>query len=135
MTGEIVIPQIVVSFEGLAFKVRYPNPFDAYAVASLTSSDLKTVWSLWNKNNDSLEMYINCVNFAVFCATSALGILLEHLRSSQSLAMSIIRFPLYYNVRKILYVLKVKLQSEKGFEKYATKYDKRLSVISVPTMV
>ena len=69
-------------------------------------------------------MYINCVNFSVFCATSGLGISLEHLRSSQPLAASIVRFYFYYNVRQILYPLKVKLPSEKDFDKNATKYDK-----------
>ena len=69
-------------------------------------------------------MFVNCVNFAVFCATSELGLSLEHLRSSQALAASIVRFHLYYHVRKILNALKVKLPYEKGFDKYATKHDK-----------
>jgi len=119
--SEVVTPQIVVNSGGLAFKVRYPNPFDNYHIIALTHSETETVMSLWFKN--PLEMYINCVNFAVFCVTSGLGISLEHLRSSQPLAASIVRFHLYYHVRKILYALKVKLPSEKGFEKYATKHD------------
>ena len=78
--------------------------------------------NLWN--NDPLQMYINCVNFAVFCATSGLGIALEHFKARQSLVSSIVRFHLYYHVRRILYRLKVKLPSEKGFSKYPTKYGK-----------
>ena len=121
-TSEIVTPQIVVNSGGLAFKVRYPNPFENYRIHGLSRSDRETVWPLWK--NNPLELYTNCVNFAVFCASSGLGISLEHLRSRQPLAASIARFHLYYHVRKILYTLKVKLPFEKGFEKYATNYDK-----------
>ena len=103
--------------------MRYPNPFENYRIPGLSGSALKTVWLLWN--NDPLGLYTNCVNFAVFCATSGLRILLEHLRSSKPLVASIVRFHLYYHVRKIVYTLKVKLPSEKGFEKYATNYDKK----------
>ena len=122
-TSDIVAPKVVVNSRGVGFKTSYLNPFDVYAISILEGgSETNHVMNLWH--NDPLGMYINCVNFAVFCATSGLGIAVEHLRSSQPLVSSIVRFHLYYHVRRILYSLKVKLPSEKGFSKYATNYDK-----------
>uniref|UniRef100_UPI001C0766A2 hypothetical protein n=1 Tax=Acinetobacter baumannii TaxID=470 RepID=UPI001C0766A2 len=74
-TSEIVTPKVVVNSKGLAFKARYvKNPFDGYDNLKYfkTKSEEDTVENLWK--NDPLKMYINCVNFAVFCATSGLGI-------------------------------------------------------------
>ena len=122
-TSDIVAPKVVVNSRGLGFKTSYLNPFDEYAISKLEGgSETKHVMNLWHE--DPLGMYDNCLNFAVFCATSGVGISLEHFNSSQPLVSSIIRFHLYYHVRKILYALKVKLPSEKEFSKYATKHDK-----------
>ena len=60
----------------------------------------------------------------MFCSTSGLGIAVEHFKVAKPLMSSIIRFHLYYHVRRILYTLKVKLPSEKGFSKYSTNYSK-----------
>ena len=122
-TSDIVEPKVVVNSKGLGFKTSYLNPFDEYAISFLEGgSEAKHVMNLWD--NDPLGMYTNCINFAVFCATSGVGISLEHFNSSQPLVSSIMRFHLYYHVRRILYLLKVKLPLEKGFNRYNTNYDK-----------
>ena len=84
-------------------------------------SEVETVASRWK--HDPLQLYQGCVNFVVFCATSGLGIALEHFKMKKPLILSIIKLHLYYHVRRILDTLKVKLPYEKGFSKYATNYD------------
>ena len=122
--SEIIKPKIVVSSTGLGFKVSYLNPFERYSISSLGGSEAKDVVSKWK--NDPLQLYQGCINFAVFCATSGLGISLEHFKMKKPLAASLVKFHFYYHVRRILYTLKVKLPSDKEFSKYSTNYDKEV---------
>ena len=121
-TSAIIKPKIIVNSNGLGFPTLYPNPFENYVISRLEGGS-ETDDFFRKLKNDPLQLYQNCVNFAVFCATSGLGISVEHFKVAKPLMTSIIRFHLYYNVRRILYTLKVKLPSEKGFAKYSTLYD------------
>ena len=106
---------------GLGFSTLYPNPFENYVISRLEGgSETDDVFQ--KLKNDPLQLYQNCVNLAVFCATSGLGISVEHFKVTKPLTSSLMRFHLYYHVRRILYTLKVKLPSEKGFAKYSTLY-------------
>ena len=126
-TNEIIKPKIVVNSVGLGFPTLYPNPFERYVISRLQEgSETDNVLSKWQ--NDPLQLHQYCINFAVFCATSGLGISLEHFMMKRPLVVSIVRFHLYYHVQRILYTLKVKLPSEKGFSKYSTNYDKEAYV-------
>ena len=118
-TREIVSPAIVVTSKGLSFKSNYQNVFTDYQIESGTPH----VIEMWK--NDPLQLYACCVNFAVFCATSGLGLSLEHFKSKQPLVASLVRFHTYYHTRKILYQLKVKEPGEKGFDALQTGYDKQ----------
>ena len=118
-TKEIIEPNIVVTTAGLSFKSSYQNVFTDYQIKYGT----KQVLDHWK--HDPLQLYACCINFAVFCATSGLGLSLEHFRSLKLLTASIVRFHLYYHVRAILYKLKVKEPGEKGFDALQTKYDKQ----------
>ena len=121
-TSAIIKPKIVVNSSGLGFSTLYPNPFENYVISRLEGgSETDDVFQ--KLKNDPLQLYQNCVNFAVFCATSGLGISVEHFKVAKPLTSSLMRFHLYYHVRRILYTLKVKLPSEKGFAKYSTLYD------------
>jgi hypothetical protein len=111
-------PDVVVDSRGVRFKTRYRNVFDSYVIHDATSE----IISIWQKK--PLQLYRVCVNFAVFCAFSGLGLSLADLTSKEPLKASILRFHLYYHVRKILYGLKVKLAYEKGFDFKSTGYDK-----------
>ena len=117
-SSDIISPKIVVNLSGLGFKTEYRNVFNRYVIHDATSE----IISIWK--TDAMQLYRVCVNFAVFCATSGLGISLQDIRSKEPLKASILRFHLYYHVRKILYDLKIKLPHEKGFNFKATGYDK-----------
>lgn len=117
-TSAVMTPEVVVNSRGVGFKTRYRDIFAQYIIHDATSEIL----SIWK--SDPLQLSRVCINFAVFCASSGLGLSLADLMSKEPLKASILRFHLYYHVRKILYALQVKLPYEKGFDFKATGYDK-----------
>ena len=125
-TSEIISPLVIVNSKGLGFKTSYTlyNPFARYSIGYLSGEETDSVLKKWK--DDPLQLYQGCVNFAVFCAVSGLGLSQEHFRASSSnLSTSIAKFHLYYHVRKIMYTLKVKSPFEEGFSLYSTSYDKK----------
>ena len=119
-TDDIVKPNVVVTKDGISFHTNYTNVFQKNIITN-APTELVTHWQDRLK---TLDFYVHCLNFAVFCATSGIGIAVEHFHTESPLINSIIRFHFYYNVRKILYHLKIKLPTESGFSKYKTDYDK-----------
>ena len=115
---DLIEPLIAVNAAGLSFKTKYPAVFTNYVIKYAPQK----VMDLWF--SDPLQLYANVVNFAVHCATSGLGICLEDIRNKQPLIASVVRFHVYYHIRRILYELKVKLPFEKGFDAHKTEYDK-----------
>ena len=69
-------------------------------------------------------MYQCQLNFAMFCATSALGISWQHLNHPNLLVRSIYRFYVYFHVRLILHDLGISLPHEDGFGKVKNVYIK-----------
>ena len=57
------------------------------------------------------------LNFALFSATSALGISYQHLNHPNLLVRSVYRFHVYFHVRSILHDLGTTLPYEDGFSK------------------
>ena len=49
------------------------------------------------------------LNFAVFCASSACGVNVEHLNAKKPMIRSIYRFHVYYHIRRILKILEIPL--------------------------
>ena len=64
------------------------------------------------------------LNFAMFCATSALGISWQHLNQRNLILRSVYRFHLYFHVRIILHHLGISLPHEDGFSNVKTPYIK-----------
>ena len=62
-------------------------------------------------------MYRWQLNFAMFCATIALGICWQHLNHPNLLVRSVYRFHVYFHVRLILHDLGISLPHEDGFSK------------------
>ena len=69
-------------------------------------------------------MYRCQLNFAMFCATSALGISWQHLNHPNLLVRSVYRFHVYFHVRLILHDLGASLPYEDGFSKVKNGYIK-----------
>ena len=74
--------------------------------------------------NEYFHMYRCQLNFAMFCATSALGISWQHLNHPNLLVRSVYRFHVYFHVRIILHHLDISLPHEHGFSKVKNPYIK-----------
>ena len=67
-------------------------------------------------------MYRSQLNFALFCATSGLGISWQHLNHPNLLVRAVYRFHLYFHVQLILHNLGTSLPYEDGFKKVKNSY-------------
>ena len=67
-------------------------------------------------------MYQCQLHFAMFCATSALGISWQHLNHTNLLVRSVYRFRVHFHVRLILHKLGIFLRHEDGFSKVNNSY-------------
>ena len=63
------------------------------------------------------------LNFAVFCASSACGVSVEHLNAKKPMIRSIYRFHVYYHIRRILKILDIPLPYENSFNQYNNPYN------------
>ena len=74
--------------------------------------------------NELFHMYWCQLNFALFRATSLLGVSLQHLRHPNLLLCSVYRFHLYLHVRIILHCLGISLPHQDGFSMVKNSYSK-----------
>ena len=74
--------------------------------------------------NEYFHMYRCQLNFAMFCATSALGISWQHLNHPNLLVPSVYRFHVYFHVRIIMHHLDTYLPHEDGFSRVKNSYIK-----------
>ena len=65
--------------------------------------------------NEYFHIYGYQLNFALFCATSALGVSGQHLNHPNLLVRAVYRFHLYFHIRSILHDLGTPLPYEDGF--------------------
>ena len=122
-------------------KIQPPNIFkDHHIVAKPRPTTLGyDEWSLsialWTKFynshgkyeselNEYFHMYPCLLNFAMFCATSALGISWQHLNHQNLLLRSVYRFHVHFHVRLILRDFGVSLPHEDGSSKVKNAYIK-----------
>ena len=63
------------------------------------------------------------LNFAVFCASSACGVSVEHLNAKEPMIRSIDRFHVYYHIRRILKIPEIPLPYENSFSQYNNPYN------------
>ena len=76
------------------------------------------------KLEEYFHMYKCQLNFALYCASSALGVSMQHLNQPNMLIRSVYRFHVYYHMRLILYRLKVALPREEKYKKTNNLYSK-----------
>ena len=102
-----------------SFQVKFPNVFTNYPLGAVRVEDRKfkdwdhykfTIWQLQ-------------LNFAVFCASSACGVSVEHLNTKEPMIRSIYHFHVYYHVRRILKILEIPLPYENSFNQYNNPYN------------
>ena len=102
-----------------SFQVKFPNVFTNYPLGAVRVEDQKfkdwdhykfTIWQLQ-------------LNFAIFCASSACGVSVEHLNAKEPMIRSIYRFHVYYHIRRILTILEIPLPYENSFNQYNNSYN------------
>ena len=110
---EVKVPEAVFDL-GVYKYYKHGDFYDAGGFQSARSA--------YNWVYDPLRLWEVQLNFAVHCATSALGVSTEHLNAELPLVKSLYRFHVYYHVRRILRRMTVPTPSEDGFDKYNNAY-------------
>ena len=106
---------VIVIVSKLSFQTFFTNyPLGAVRVEDQRFKDWDhhkfTIWQL-------------PLNFAVFCASSACGVSVEHLSAKEPMIRSIYRFHVYYHIRRILKILEIPLPYENSFNQYNNPYN------------
>ena len=104
-----------------SFQVKFPNVFTHYPHGAVRVEDQD-----WD--NYKFTLWQSQLNFAVFCASSACGVSVEHLNAKETMIRSIYRFHVYHHIRRIKYRLKIPLPYENSFNKYDNPYSHEMLV-------
>ena len=130
---------ICLDKKGLSVKIHLLNIFrDHHFVVKPRPTTAGDEWplppTLWRKFynsygkckpelNEYFHMYRCQLNFAMFAATSALGISWQHTSHPDLLIRDVYRFHVYFHVRLILQKLAISLPHEDGFSKFKNDYE------------
>ena len=102
-----------------SFQIKFPNIFTNYPPTGMRVEDQKYIdW-----NNYKFTLWQTQLNFAVFCASSACGVSIEHLNANRPLLRSVYRFHVYYHIRRILKILEIPLSYENSFNQFNNPYN------------
>ena len=102
-----------------SFQVKFPNIFTNYPLGPMRVEDQK--FKDWD--HYKFTIWQSQLNFAVFCASSACGVSVEHLNAKEPMIRSIYRFHVYYHIRRILKILEIPLAYENSFNQYNNPYN------------
>ena len=102
-----------------SFQVKFPNIFTNYPLVAVRVEDQK--FKDWD--HYKFTIWQSQLNFAVFCASSACGVSVEHLNAKEPMIWSIYRFHVYYHIRRILKILEIPLPYENPFKKSNNPYN------------
>ena len=102
-----------------SFQVKFPNVFTNYLLGAVRVEDQK--FKDWD--HYKFNIWQSQLDFAVFCASSACGVSVEHLNTKETMIRSIYRFHVYYHIRRILKILEIPLPYENSFNQYNNPYN------------
>ena len=102
-----------------SFQVKFPNVFTNYPLGAVRVEDQR--FKDWD--HCKFTIWQSQMNFAVFCASSACGVSVEHLNAKEPMIRSIYRFHVYYHIRRILKILEIPLPYENSFNQYNNPYN------------
>ena len=94
-----------------SFQVKFPNVFTHYLNNAVRVEDQK--FKDWD--HYKFTLWQSQLNFAVFCASSACGVSVEHLNAEEPMIRNIYRFHVYYQIRRILNRIEIPLPYENSF--------------------
>ena len=99
-------------------EIELPDIFRAYPIVLEKDS-----WEQYG--GDRFGYFRSQLNFAVYCATTALGVTYQHLTEGSELLKSFYRFHTYYHVRRVLKKLGAPLPHDAEFSKFKNRYDRQ----------
>ena len=102
-----------------SFQGKFPNVFTNYPLGAVRVEDIR--FKDWD--HYKFTIWQSQLNFAVFCASSACGVSVEHLNAKETMIRSIYRFHVYYHIRRILKILEIPLPYENSFSQYNNPYN------------
>ena len=102
-----------------SFQVKFPNVFTNYPLGAVRVEDRK--FKDWD--HYKFTIWQSQLNFAVFCASSACDVSVEHLNAKGPMIRSIYHFHVYYHIRRILKILEIPLPYENSFNQYNNPYN------------
>ena len=102
-----------------SFQIKFPNVFTNYPLGAVRVEDQK--FKDWD--HYKFTIWQSQLNFAVFCASSACGVSVEHLNAKEPMIRSIYRFHVYYHIRRISKILEIPLPYENSFNQYSNPYN------------
>ena len=107
-----------------SFQVKFPNVFTNYPLGAMRVEDQR--FKDWD--HYILTLWQSQLNFAVFCASSACGVSVEHLNAKKPMIRSIYRFHVYYHIRRILKIMEIPLPYENFFNQYNNPYNHEMFI-------
>ena len=102
-----------------SFQVKFPNVFTNYPLGAVRVEDQK--FKDWD--HYKFTIWQSQLNFAVFCASSACSVSVEHLNAKEPMMRSMYHFHVYYHIRRILKILEIPLPYENSFNPYNNSYN------------
>ena len=102
-----------------SFQVKFPNVFTNNPLGAVRVEDQR--FKDWD--HYKFTIWQSQLNFAVFCASRACGVSVEHLNAKEPMIRSIYRFHIYYHIRRILKILEIPLPYENFFNQYNNPYN------------
>ena len=106
-----------------SFQVKFPNVFANYPLGAVRVEDQR--FKDWD--HYKFTLWQTQLNFAVFCASSACGISVEHMNAKKPMIRSIYRFHVYYH-RRILKIMETPLRYENSFNQCNNPYNHEMFI-------
>ena len=107
-----------------SFQVKFPNIFTNYPLGAVRVEDREFKdWDHYKVTLWQLQL-----NFAVYCASSACGVSVEHMNAKKPMISSIYRCHVYYHIRRILKIMEIPLPYENSFNQYNNPYNHEMFV-------
>ena len=102
-----------------SFQIKFSNVFTNYPLGAVRVEDQR----FKDSDHYKFTLWQSQLNFAVFCASSACSVSVEHLNAKKPTIRSIFRFHVYYHITRILKILEIPLPYENSFNQYSNPYN------------
>ena len=113
--------QVRINSQNDSFEVEYPDVFEKYQLPLLKTDLLVKAWS-----THPMQFWQNQLNFAVWCATTGCGVSVEdHLTNNDAMILSVYRFHVYYQVRRVLDEMQAPLTQDQAWYATNNPYNRR----------